>query len=159
MKTAIGAFLLGMLLVFAVLYGADQRARGAAEARHWKARADSLEARVARIDTVIVVQRDTFLVRRARVDTMTVTVESWKHDTVKVVEYVTAADSAIRACSALVLSCDQRDSVRVLQLEAWEGRWASRPRPPSALRTWAERLAIGFGSYKLGEAVGRATRP
>lgn len=65
------------------------------------ARADSL-AKAYRVDTV------TFRQVRRLTDTMTVTVAEWKHDTTRVVEYVTLADSAIRSCSAALGTCEQR---------------------------------------------------
>jgi hypothetical protein len=64
------------------------------------------------VDTVWRVQRDTFVVRRTRVDTLTRTVEQWKHDTIAVVRYVREADSTIKACSALVVTCEQRAEIR-----------------------------------------------
>lgn len=134
------------------LYGQEQRKRGAAEAegKEWKRQLDSLAKVGARVDTVYRVQRDTFYVRRVRVDTLTQTVELWKHDTTKVVEYVAQADSTIKACSALVLTCEERSAIYEAQLGAWERRWETREKPPSEFRKWGERIAIALLGYAAG---------
>lgn len=84
----------------------------AAEIARLRAGLDSLEQVRARVDSVFV--RDTLqLWRQVRsTDTLTATVETWKHDTVRVIEYVTRADSTIRSCAAAVLTCEQRVAVR-----------------------------------------------
>lgn len=64
-------------------------------------RADSLEA-AYHVDTVRL------RVIRTQTDTMTVTVDQWKHDTVRVVEYVTKADSTIKVCSLALATCEER---------------------------------------------------
>lgn len=51
-------------------------------------------------------------------DSLTVTVDRWKHDTLKVVEYVQKADSTEQACEAAKLTCEQR--VKVAQ-DGWAG--------------------------------------
>lgn len=55
-------------------------------------------------------QRDTLRLTRWREkwDTVRQDVERWKHDTVRVVEYVQVADSTIRACTAALRTCEQR---------------------------------------------------
>lgn len=145
---------LGCVAVLALgLYGQEQRRRGAAEAEgaRWKLEADSLRKVGARVDTLWRVQRDTFYVRRVRVDTLTQTVEIWKRDTLKVVEYVAQADSTIKACSALVLTCEERGVIYEAQLRAWERRWETREKPPSEMWKWGERILL-FG---LGYLSGR----
>ena len=64
-------------------------------------RADSL-AKVYRTDTLRLWR----VVRTT--DTLTQTVERWKHDTLKVVEYVAKADTAIKACTLALQTCEQR---------------------------------------------------
>lgn len=154
---AVGAWIaLAVVAVLALaLYGQEQRRRGAAEAQgaRWKAELDALAKVVARVDTVYRVRRDTFYVQRDRLDTMTVTVEAWKHDTVRVVEYVARADSTVRACSLALLSCDEREALRVRQLDAWQRRWDTRPKPPSALARWTERLLWGAAGYGIGHVI------
>lgn len=65
---------------------------------------DSL-AKQYRVDTV------RFRVIRTQVDTLTRTVENWKTDTLKVVEYVTKADSTIKSCVQALQTCDERVGV------------------------------------------------
>ncbi len=64
-------------------------------------RADSLAA-AYRVDTVTL-----WRVKRTT-DTLTATVDHWKHDTLEVVSYVTLADSTIRACTAALGTCEAR---------------------------------------------------
>ena len=72
------------------------------------ARDSLLHAAAAKIDTVY--RRDTVRLWRlsGRVDTLTQTVDRWKHDTIRVLEFVAAADSTIQACRAVVLTCEAR---------------------------------------------------
>ena len=125
---------------YASLVGA--RAELTAEQRRLERLQDSLRAAAARVDTVYRTRVDTFLVRRVRVDTLTQTVEHWKHDTTEVVRYVALADSTIRACSAALQSCDEREALRIQQLDAWERRWASREKPRHPVYVWGERGLI-----------------
>lgn len=148
-----GTFLALLLAVVALFaYGAEQRRRGAAEAEgaRWKAELDSLSQVVRRVDTVYQVRRDTFYVQRRKLDTLTVTVERWMHDTTEVVRYVALADSTVRACTLALQSCDERDALRVQQLGAWEKRWETREKPRSAFWVWTERGLIAWASYEVG---------
>lgn len=148
--------LLSWALVAALVlaYGCEQRKVGRAQAGEAAARRalDSLATIARRVDTVYRIQRDTFYVRRVRLDTLTVTVEHWKHDTLEVVRYVAAADSTVRACSLALATCDERDALRVRQLAAWEQRWATREKPRAGWIVWAERGAIAYLSFKFGQA-------
>ena len=143
-----------LLLAAAALfaYGQEQRRRGAAEAQgaRWKAELDSLAAVVRRVDTVYRVQRDTFYARSVRLDTLILSVDRWKSDTVRVVEFVARADSTVRACTLALQSCDAREALRIQQLRAWERRWETREKPRSAFWVWTERGLIAWGSYELG---------
>lgn len=124
MKTLVGWIVLAAIAVAGLgLYAREERARGRAEAKLAQLRSDNdaLRRRQARVDTVFRIQRDTFLVRRTRLDTMTVTVAAWKHDTVQVVEYVARADSVVQACSDLLLTCEERDRL-------WRARYANLER-------------------------------
>lgn len=136
------------------LYGREQRARGRAEAQLAQLRTENAAlARVqARVDTVYRIQRDTFVVRRERLDTLTVTVDRWKRDTIAVVQYVERADSTVRACSALLLTCAQRDSLWRVRYANLERQVAAQPRPPPAWRVWGERIVIAWASYELGRS-------
>lgn len=121
------------------IIGAGARARELAEA---EARLDSLAAVTARVDTIY--QTDSVDVWRLKrsTDTLTVTVDQWKHDTVWVVEYVERADSTIRACSALVATCEQRVALRDSTIAQQERRWEARERPRHPLLIWGERGLI-----------------
>jgi len=129
------------LLVVGLLYGCEMKARGRAEAdgARWRSELAALRGRTARVDSVYV--RDTVtLWRQVRsTDTLTQTVETWKHDTVKVVEYVARADSTIRSCTAALLTCEQRVALRDSTIRTLERQWADRPKPPHPFWRWAER--------------------
>lgn len=114
-----------------------QHERTNADLRH---QADSL-AKQYRVDTV------RFRVIRTQVDTLTRTVENWKTDTLKVVEYVTKADSTIRVCSLALQTCEQR--VAVAQ-RGWDGARAEivllKKAHPSRARPWIYGgIGIGVG--------------
>jgi hypothetical protein len=81
-----------------------QHERTNADLRH---QADSL-SKVYRTDTLRLTK-----IRRVT-DSLTVTVDQWKHDTLKVVEYVHQADTTIKACTAALQTCEDR--VRIAQL-------------------------------------------
>jgi hypothetical protein len=121
----------------------------------YAARLDSLAAVAARVDTVYT--RDTLTLWRQvrRTDTLTQTVEAWKHDTVRVVEYVRQADSTIRSCTATVLTCEQRVAVRDSALATWQARWDARPKPASAWRVLLEKVGWGLAGYGAGRLAPR----
>ncbi len=135
------------------LYGAEQRRRGAAEAEgaRWKQELDSLRVVARRVDTLYRTDTVRLWRLRERWDTAVVHVEKWKTDTVEVVRYVQLADSTIRACTAALLTCEERVAVRDRQLVAWERRWETREQPPSALLRWAERVLF----FAAGRASAR----
>lgn len=145
---AIAALVMAAWIGFTI-YMRGERQIGAAQQREQQAlaRADSLERVSAKLDTVYVVQRDTLWRRIARLDTLTVTVEQWKHDTVRVVEYVTRADSVVRACTALVVTCEEEKAVfrsTIASLE--DARKAHEQTHPSKLK----RLTQDLGKVGLG---------
>lgn len=152
----------GLVLVVALVavagwlgsWGARGQGARASELKALRAQFDSLTRERARVDTVWRIQRDTFYVRRQRVDTLTRTVELWKHDTLRVVEYVQQADSAIRACSALVVTCERRAElfgqeignlrrqVRLLEraeARAWTAAGLSYDARTGAVGGWVDR--------------------
>lgn len=112
--------LAGLLLAALVFGGVSQRSASyarAESARLGKA-LDSLSNVKARVDTVHAVTVRTVTRHTASLDTLTLTVDRWKSDTIRVVEYVTRADSLARACTALIESCEARVSVRDSQIVA-----------------------------------------
>jgi ABC-type transporter Mla subunit MlaD len=143
-----------------------------ARAQRAERRADSL-AGVYRTDTVR-------LWRTLRtLDTLTQTVDRWKHDTVRVVEFVAQAAEAAARCTETVQTCEQRlatandltaavrDSVRaLLELERRPWTAAGLAWDPHAQRVgafvdrdWA-RLRAGLSvtpddrSLRLGVRLG-----
>lgn len=134
------------------LYQRGERLIGAAQQRERDAlaRVDSLEQVSARLDTVY--QRDTVRLWRSvtQLDTLTVRVESWKHDTVRVVEYVTRADSTVRACLAVVRTCEEEKAVfRSTIASMEEARAAHLQTHPSR----AKRIVQDLGKVGLGAAL------
>jgi hypothetical protein len=116
--------LLTLALVVVVGFAAWQ---GQRSEREFGIRDAAIRASEAR---VIVLERVADSLRRAyrtdtvrlwrsirALDTLTVTVDQWKHDTVRVVEYVRAADETARACTRAVATCEERlkvaDSLRI----------------------------------------------
>lgn len=129
MKTQILAFLKGVPVVVYVVAGAitvaggwlalnnaHQRKLGALNAQiaqHEQANADLRH----QADSLAKVYRTDTLWRRVtqtRVDSLTVTVDQWKHDTLRVVEFVARADTAAKACTQALGTCEER--VRIAQL-------------------------------------------
>ena len=105
----------------------------AEEATVQKKRADSLSLRYVR-DTVRLWKT----IRRT--DTLTQTVEQWKHDTVKVVEFVQQADSTIKACTQALATCEQRIGAERARGNALQGEAALlRRQMPSAITPWKHR--------------------
>lgn len=112
-----------------------QAERTNADLRHAQ---DSL-ANVYRVDTLRLTT-----IRRVT-DSLTVTVDRWKHDTVRVVEYVAKADTAIRVCTAALHTCEARVGV------AQRG-WAVARQEltvlkasfPSPVAKWRDRVVGGL---------------
>ena len=93
-----------------------------------------LLAGVYRVDTLRLTRLKTIT------DSFTVTVERWKRDTLKVVEYVIRTDSTIAACTQALATCNQR--VAAIGKERDAVREANRiliAQQPSALAGWKRR--------------------
>ena len=93
-----------------------------------------LLAGVYRVDTLRLTRLKTIT------DSFTVTVERWKRDTLKVVEYVIRTDSTIAACTQALATCDAR--VAAIGKERDAVREANRiliAQQPSALAGWKRR--------------------
>lgn len=136
------------------LYTAGQRAERAAwQAKALTAKRDTVVREIRVVETRY--RTDTLrLVRwRTRWDTVVRDVERWKHDTLRVVEYVAVADSTIRACTAALTSCDR---LRQLQQER-----AELAEEQLRLRTQGQRRrqVLGIvGAAAVGVAAGRLLR-
>jgi hypothetical protein len=76
-------------------------------------------------------------------DSLTVTVDRWKHDTLEVTKYVLLSDSTIKACTQALVTCEAR--VGVAQ-RGWDGARGEiailKKQMPSAAKPWLDR-AIG----------------
>jgi hypothetical protein len=114
-------------------------ANARADAAKWKRTADSL-AKAYHIDTVRLTRY------RLRLDTMSTTVELWKHDTVKVVEYVAKADSTVRVCAQALQTCEQR-------VFAIQNGWDATKRELALSRT-ASHSRSTLGAASVGAVVG-----
>lgn len=108
--------------------------------------ADSL-AKQYRVDTV------RFRVTKTRVDTLTQTVDNWKTDTLKVVEYVAKADTAIKACSMALLTCEQRVGIAQAGWDNARKEIANlKKATPSKAKPWLYG-AIGLGTGYLAGRI------
>jgi hypothetical protein len=107
----------------------------------------------ARDSLTIVYRTDTLRLTKIRqvTDSLTVTVERWKHDTLKVVEYVTKADSTIRVCTAALQTCDQR--VGVAQ-RGWDGARAEIKLLKASLPSPAQKWLYGAAGVGVGFLAG-----
>lgn len=136
------------------LYTAGQRAERAAwQAKALTAKRDTVmrEIRVVetryRTDTVRLVRW------RTKWDTVARDVERWKHDTVRVVEFVRVADSTIRACTAALTSCDRLRQLQQERAELAEQQLRLRTRGQSR-----RQLVTGVVAGAVGLAAGRTMR-
>lgn len=135
---------------------------GAFYAGQWVARdavlaaaRDTVRVELRRLDTVY--QRDTVRLTRwrERWDTVRQDVERWKHDTLRVVEYVQVADSTIRACVAALATCEQQKAALTLRAElAEEAYRRTVAQVPSARRRTLELV----GAVAAGVVIGLAAR-
>ena len=124
-----------------------------AESRRLATVVDSLIEVRSRVDTIHAVTVRTVVRQVTRLDTLTRDVEVWKRDTIRVVEYVTRADSLARACTALVVTCDEKVRVREALLSTRERQWDAeravlQQRIPS-LREKLTRAGLVFGAGYL----------
>ncbi len=121
----------------------------ASDLRDAKMRADSLE-KVYRVDTLRLTK-----IKRVT-DSLTVTVEQWKHDTVKVVEYVAKADTAIKACVQALGTCEQRVGAERAGRKAAEAQVKIlTAQIPSPVKPWRDRVLGGI----VGAAVVLVAKP
>lgn len=155
MKALAGWVLLGAIAIAALgLYGREQRARGRAEAQLVQLRQayDSLGRAQRRVDTVHAIQRDTLYRRIASVDTMTLTVREWMHDTVEVIRYVARTDAALRACTATDSTCTDRLTVRDQRITNLTEQLERVPQPRPAWKVWGERITLVAGTAAVCSA-------
>ena len=122
-----------------------QHERTNADLRH---QADSL-SKVYRTDTLRLTK-----IRRVT-DSLTVTVDQWKHDTVKVVEYVAKADSTIKVCSLALQTCEQRVSVAQ---RGWDGARDEIKLLKASMPSPAKKWLYGLAGVGVGYVAGRVQK-
>ena len=154
------------IAVLAILFG-GWRSRDASFARVESKRlagaVDSLLKVRSRVDTIHATTVRTVTRHVTRLDTLTQTVELWKSDTIRVVEYVTRADSLARACTALIDSCDEKVRVRDALLSTRERQWAAERAVLAAkvptLREKARSTVLHIAIWEGGKAILRTVAP
>lgn len=138
----------------ATLYEAGKRAERAAwETRAILAKRDTVVREIRVVETQYRTDTLRLIDWRTRWDTVARDVERWKHDTVRVVQFVQVADSTIRACTSALTSCD-----RLRQLEQERADLAEEQ---LRLRTRGERRRQILGivsAAAAGVATGRLLR-
>jgi len=156
MKGRFVAIVLIALLAMATLaiLSWSDRQLGAERERQRVARIlyDSLTRELRRVDTVY--RSDTVRLWRVkeRFDTVTSTVTEWKHDTVRVVEFVRLADSTVRACTAALLTCEQRVGLERQRTSASEQAYTAHLRShPGKLRV----IVMDLGKILAGVGLGK----
>lgn len=145
-----------LLLVGGASYFAGQR-RGKQDAElvQSQAHADTIKIAVTKAETVFVSKVDTFHIWRTKTLTVRDTLLRHLTDTVLVKQYVAASDTALRACSDVIISCDtiraryaslvKQDSVTQALL---------RKQQPSLWDQIKDRCGLGVGyGIKGGDAT------
>jgi hypothetical protein len=148
-------------LVLLALGAAAALVAGAWELGRRDGRAEGLAVeRAAVVETLAVLDtvylRDTLRLRVlvTRWDTLRQTVDRWKHDTITVERVVQVADSTIRACTATVLTCEQRVALTVRRAELAEEELAiHRRRIPTRREQAVTHGLAAAGGLALGLVV------
>jgi hypothetical protein len=148
-------------LVLLALGAAAALVAGAWELGRRDGRAEGLAVeRAAVVETLAVLDtvylRDTLRLRVlvTRWDTLRQTVDRWKRDTITVERVVQVADSTIRACTATVLTCEQRVALTVRRAELAEEELAiHRRRIPTRREQVVTHGLAAAGGLALGLVV------
>jgi len=148
-------------LVLLALGAAAALVAGAWELGRRDGRAEGLAVkRAAVVETLAVLdtvyRRDTLRLRVlvTRWDTLRQTVDQWKRDTLVVERVVQVADSTIRACTATVLTCEQRVALTVRRAELAEEELAiHRRRIPTRRGQAMTHGLAAAGGLALGLVV------
>ena len=148
-------------LVLLALGAAAALVAGAWELGRRDGRAEGLAVkRAAVVETLAVLDtvylRDTLRLRVlvTRWDTLRQTVDRWKHDTITVERVVQVADSTIRACTATVLTCEQRVALTTRRAELAEDELAiHRRRIPTRREQAMTHGLAAAGGLALGLVV------
>lgn len=76
------------------------------------------------------------------------------HDTVQVIRFVQAADSVVKACSLLQLTCEQRHQVDSATAAGWERiATAERKAKPSVVLTTGKLILAGLAGAVVGHSL------
>jgi hypothetical protein len=148
-------------LVLLALGAAAALGAGAWELGRRDGRAEGLAVeRAAVVETLAVLDtvylRDTLRLRVlvTRWDTLRQAVDRWKHDTITVERVVQVADSTIRACTATVLTCEQRVALTTRRAELAEEELAiHRRRIPTRREQAMTHGLAAAGGLALGLVV------
>ena len=152
------------LCVVALVFGGWSRrdatyARG--EAARWSRVADSLSRVTARVDTQF--RRDTLRLTRWRDSTVTLRDSLTITDTVEVVRFIAVQDSVISACSAALLTCDERVRLRDARFDAAASAWRAREAVLAArvptLRDKVQQTVVTIAVWEGGKLILRALAP
>lgn len=136
------------------LYTAGQRAERAAwQAKALTAKRDTVVREIRVVETRYRTDTLRFVRWRTRWDTVARDVERWKHDTLRVVEYVAVADSTIRACTAALTSCDRLRQLQQARAELAEQQLAIGQRGHRR-----RQLVTGIVAAAAGVAIGARLR-
>ena len=110
---------------------------------------DSL-AGVYRVDTLRLTK-----IKRVT-DSLTTTVEVWKRDTLKVVEYVEKADSSIRVCTQALQTCE----ARVLNAQqGWANARAEIAKIKATIPSKGQKWLWMLGGAAGGAVIGYVAHP
>ncbi len=149
------ALALTLSVAAAALGGAFYAGQWVARDAALAAKRDTVRVELLRLDTVYQLDTVRLTRWRERWDTVRQDVERWKHDTIRVVEYVRVADSTIRACVAALATCEQQKAALTRRAElAEEAYRRTIVQVPTAKRQALTHAAAAI----LGLAAGRIAR-
>ncbi len=153
--TRLHALALTLSVAAAALGGAFYAGQWVARDATLAAKRDTVRVELLRLDTVYQLDTVRLTRWRERWDTVRQDVERWKHDTIRVVEYVRVADSTIRACVAALATCEQQKAALTRRAElAEEAYRRTLVQVPTAKRRTLELV----GAAAAGVVIGRAAR-
>lgn len=138
-----------VLLIAGGSYVAGQRhGKQQAALLQSQATADTIRSTITVAETVFVAKVDTFRVRQTKVVTLRDTLLRHVTDTVLVKQYVAASDTALRACSEVIVSCDTiRARYAALAKQDSTTQQLLRKQTPSLFDKIKQRcgLSVGYG--------------
>lgn len=123
------------------------------------------DVRRLRVDSVRLADQyraDTVQLTRWRTkwDTVATTVDRWKYDTLRVVEYVRVADSTIAACTDALQTCEARVANAEGRAAKYDSLYqATKKRVPSKMRRLGQGIRDGAVAVGMWEILRAVTRP